>query len=56
MPNQPVQIMQNHHYTNQNSYSTQGQTNVSSFMTPQQGPPQQSSYSQSNYSGPQVFY
>ncbi|KAL0268852.1 UNVERIFIED_CONTAM: hypothetical protein PYX00_010660 [Menopon gallinae] len=54
MPNQPVQIMQNHHYTNQNSYSTQGQTNVSSFMTQQQGPPQQSSYSQSNYSGPQV--
>lgn len=47
----PVQIMTQgqHHYSNQNSYSTQGQTNVSASYVQQQGPQtphQQSSYHQ----------
>lgn len=58
----PVQIMTQgqHHYSNQNSYSTQGQSNVSaSYVAQQQGP--QSQHQGSNYhqsyssNNPQVF-
>ncbi|KAK6618063.1 hypothetical protein RUM44_002505 [Polyplax serrata] len=47
---QQMQIMTQNHYTNQNSYSPQGQGNVSSYVAAQQVPPQKSNYHQAAYS------
>lgn len=56
MPPQQMQIMTQNHFANQNSYSPQGQSNVSSFT--QQVPSQKSNYHQGGYShnSPQVCF